>query len=94
MSLTHDESSASYVLIRHNVRTYISAGVIEVVKGRRNAEATLKKYEDSQSSSDRHDGWRYFLEKTDLKAGMDPAQATYLRQNDLEQRESAEPEKH
>jgi hypothetical protein len=71
----------------------VSAGVVEVIKGRRSAESTLKKFEDSQTSGDRHEGWRYFLEKTDLKAGMDPAQATYLRQNDLEQRESAEPHK-
>lgn len=49
---------------------------------------TLKKFEDSQTSGDRHEGWRYFLEKTEMKAGMDPAQATNLRQSDLETRES------
>ena len=32
--LTNDELKASYVVIRHNVRTYESAGVVEVVKGR------------------------------------------------------------
>jgi hypothetical protein len=48
----------------------------------------LKKFEDSQSSADRHEGWRYFIEKTDLKPGTDPTQATHRRQTDLEVRES------
>jgi hypothetical protein len=86
--LTNDELKASYVVIRHNVRTYESAGVVEVVKGRTNAESTLKKFESEQSSGDRHEGWRYFLEKTSLKAGTDPAEATELRQAELESRES------
>jgi hypothetical protein len=59
-----------------------------VVKGRTNAESTLKRFEDNQSSADRHEGWRYFLEKTTLKAGTDPAEATVLRQAELETRES------
>lgn len=59
-----------------------------VVRGRRNAESVLKELEDSQGSSDRHEGWRYFLEKTDLKAGTDPAEATDWRQAQLEVRES------
>jgi len=62
--------------------------VVEVVKGRQNAETALGKFNDCQSPADYHEGWRYFLEKTDLKAGMDPAQATHLRQADLENRES------
>jgi len=76
------------VVIRHNVRTYESAGVVEVVKGRTNAESVLKRFEEEQGSSDRHEGWRYFLEKTTLKAGTNPAQATELRQAELESRES------
>ena len=76
------------MVIRHNDRTYESAGVVEVVKGRHNAEAALKNFESSQSSADRHEGWRYFLEKTTLKAGTDPAEATELRQAELESRES------
>ena len=88
--LTRDESSSSYVIIRHNVRTYQSAGVVAVIKGRHNAEIALKKFEDSQSPADRHEGWRYFFEKTELKAGMDPAEATKLRQEHLEDRESKE----
>jgi hypothetical protein len=86
--LTHDESSTSYVIIRHNIRTYQSAGVVLVLKGRQNAETTLRKFEECQPSADRHEGWRYFIEKTDLKPGMDPAQATHRRQIDLELRES------
>jgi hypothetical protein len=86
--LTNDELKASYVVIRHNVRTYESAGVVEVVKGRQNAETTLKNFEAEQSSADRHEGWRYFLEKSTLKAGTNPAEATELRQAELESRES------
>jgi hypothetical protein len=86
--LTNDELKASYVVIRHNVRTYESAGVVEVVKGRQNAESTLKRFEAEQSSGDRHEGWRYFLEKSSIKAGTDPAEATELRQAELENRES------
>jgi hypothetical protein len=86
--LTHEELKASYVVIRHNVRTYESGGVVEVVKGRQNAESTLKNFEAEQSPSDRHEGWRFFLEKSTLKAGTDPAEATELRQAELERRES------
>ncbi|HEY3975298.1 MAG TPA: hypothetical protein VGM18_20010 [Candidatus Sulfotelmatobacter sp.] len=86
--LTHEELKASYVVIRHNVRTYESAGVVEVVKGRQNAESTLKNFEAGQSPTDRHEGWRYFLEKSNLKAGMNPMEATQLRQAELERRET------
>ncbi len=81
--MTNEELKACYVVIRHNVRTYESAGVVEVVKGRPNAEAILKKFENDQTSADRHEGWRYFLEKSTLKAGTDPAEATELRQAEL-----------
>lgn len=86
--LTRDEITASYAIIRHNVRTYRSAGVVAVVRGKQNAESELKNFEASQGSSDRHEGWRYFIEKTDLKAGTDPAEATRQRQSQLEVRES------
>jgi hypothetical protein len=62
--------------------------VVEVVRGKQNAELALKKFADSQSSSDQHEGWRYFFEKTNLAAGTDPAQATRRRQAELEKRES------
>ena len=61
---------------------------MQVLKGLQNAETTVKKLEACQSSADRHEGWRYFFEKTDLKPGMDPAKATHLRQEDLETRET------
>jgi hypothetical protein len=83
-----DESKASFAVIRHNVRTYESGGVMIVIKGRTTAESALGQFERSQTSEDRHAGWRYFLEKTDLKAGMNPAEATTLRQMRLEVRES------
>ena len=88
MSLTRDETKASYAIIRHNIRTYESGGVVLVVKGKENAELRVKHFETGQSSEDRHAGWRYFVEKSDLKAGMDPAEATNLRQMKLEIRES------
>ena len=88
VSLTREESNTVYLIIRHNVRTYESAGVVEVVKGMQDAETLLKKLETFQTSADRHEGWRYFCEKTDLKAGMDPAEATKRRQAVLEDRES------
>ena len=58
------------------------------MRGKQNAELAQKKLEESQSSSDRHEGWRYFLEKSELKAGTNPSEATHLRQTDLEDRES------
>ncbi len=58
------------------------------MKGRQNAETILKNFESEQSSADRHEGWRYFLEKSNLKAGTNPAEATELRQAELESRES------
>jgi hypothetical protein len=88
ISLTRDDLTSSYAIIRHNIRTYRSAGVVVVVSGRHSAESELKKFEDSQDSSDRHEGWRYFIEKTNLKAGTDPVEATQRRQAELEGRES------
>jgi len=86
--LTRDHLTASYAIIRHNIRTYQSAGVVAVVRGKHSADSELKKFEDSQDSSDRHAGWRYFIEKTNLKAGTDPEVATQRRQAELDGRES------
>ena len=61
-----------------------------MIQGKRNAESSLKQFQDAQSSSDHHEGWRYFMEKTDLAAGTDPTQATHHRQADLERREAKE----
>jgi hypothetical protein len=83
-----DESKIAYAVIRHNVRTYESGGVVDVIRGRQNAEMMMKQFEGGQSSEDRQAGWRYFLEKTTLKVGTNAAEATRLRQSDLEVRES------
>ena len=88
LSLTRDDLTSSYAIIRYNSRTYQSAGVVAVVSGRHNAESELKKLEDFQDSSDWHEGWRYLIDRTDLKAGTDPAEATRHRQAQLEARES------
>jgi hypothetical protein len=50
----------------------------------------MREFQNRQSPPDAHEGWRYFLEKTGLRAGMDPVQATDARQRDLELRESKE----
>jgi hypothetical protein len=86
--LKHDHPTASYAIILHNIRTYQSGGVLAVVRGKKSAASKLRNFEDSQDSSDRHEGWRYFMEKTDLQAGMDPIEATQHRQAELERRES------
>jgi hypothetical protein len=86
--LTRLELTASYAIIRHNVRTYQSGGVVEVVRGKQNAESALRNLKESQASADHQEGWRYFFERSDLKAGTNPAEATRLRQATLELRES------
>ena len=86
--MRRDESQASFAIIRYNFRTYESGRVIAVIKGRGNAEMKIEHFEGSQSKEDRNAGWRYFLEKTDLKPGMDPGKATKLRQVRLDIRES------
>jgi len=65
--------------------------VIAVVRGKQKAESTLKAFQESQSSADHHEGWRYFFEKTSVAAGTEPAEATKLRQAELERRESQAP---
>ncbi|MGA9640974.1 MAG: hypothetical protein WBQ72_06235 [Terriglobales bacterium] len=90
--MNRDDNNSTFAIILHNVRTYRSAGVIEVVRGMRKAELTLKEFQSSQNPAEYHEGWRYFFEKTELAAGTDPAQATHLRQADLELRESKQPQ--
>lgn len=70
------------------MRTYRSAGVVAILKGRHNAESEVKKLEAFQLSQDRHEGWRYFVEQSHLKAGTDAAEATQVRQAELESRET------
>jgi hypothetical protein len=82
------QSKAAFAIIRYNFRTYESGGVMAVIKGRGNAETKMGHFEGGQSKEDRNVGWRYFLERTDLKPGMDPEKATKLRQERLDIRES------
>ena len=79
---------SSFAIVRFNARTYESGGVMAVVKAHAAAEHLLRDYEFGQSEQDRHNGWRYFLEETDLLPGMDADEATKLRQARLERRES------
>ncbi len=87
-SLTREELSGSYVIIRYNIRTYRSAGVVEVVKGKQVAESTVQQLEACQDPADRHEGWRYLIHESDLPPGTNPAEATLLRQKELDTRES------
>jgi hypothetical protein len=79
----------AFAIIRYNFRTYASGGVMAVIRGHRKAEATMvNDFEGGQSKEDRNAGWRYFLEVTDLRPGINPEKATMLRQRRLEVRES------
>jgi len=40
----------------------------------------LRQYQFGQSDQDRHNGWCYFLEETDLVPGMSAGEAIKLRQ--------------
>ncbi len=59
-----------------------------MVKGKELAKSALQKLEACQDSSDHHEGWRYFIEKTEQKPGVDPVEATRRRQEELDTRES------
>lgn len=82
------DAKSSYAIVRYNARTYEAGGVMIVVKSQETAEATLKQMERTQDSADRDAGWRYFIEKTDLRPGMDPQEATNIRQAQFDLRES------
>ena len=77
-----------FAIIRFNARTYDCGAVIAVIGGRANAESILAEALKLQESSDWVEGWRYFLEQTDLPPGMDPQEATRTRQVIFERRES------
>ena len=75
-----DKSDSSFAVVRFNELTYQSGGVVAVIKGTEVAERTLDDLDWSQSEENRRAGWRYFLEETDLRPGMDAEKATTLRQ--------------
>jgi hypothetical protein len=83
-----DKSDSSFAVVGFNERTYQSGGVAAVIKGIEAAQRTLKNFDSCQSEEKRRAGWRYFLEKTDLRPGMDPEKATQLRQVRLDLQES------
>jgi hypothetical protein len=83
-----DKSGSSFAVVRFNERTYQSGGVVAVIKGTEAAERTLNDFDCYQSEENRRAGWRYFLEETDLRPGMDPEKATKLRQVRLDLQES------
>jgi hypothetical protein len=89
--VTREDNNASYAIILHNVRTYRSAGVVAIVRGKPSAEAALRQFQEAANSGDYHEGWRYFMEKTDLAVGTEPNEATNLRQAELERREANAP---
>ena len=86
--LKRHDAKASFAIIRHNIRTYVSAGVVRVIRGKESAVQAIAELEGTQSPHDRDQGWRYFLEETDLTPGMDSEQATHRRWMQLESRES------
>jgi hypothetical protein len=83
-----DKSESSFAVIRFNERTYQSAGVVAVIRGIEAAHSALNDFDWCQSQEDRRVGWRYFLEETDLRPGMDPGKATKLRQVRFDLQES------
>jgi hypothetical protein len=83
-----NKSQASFAVVRFNERTYESGGVVAVIEGTESAQRTLDDFDWFQSDDNRRAGWRYFLEETDLRSGMDPEKATILRQVRLDLAES------
>jgi hypothetical protein len=85
--MTH-KSEFSFAVVRFNERTYQSGGVVAIITGVEAAKRTLANFNWCQTEENRRAGWRYFLEKTDLRPGMDPERATKLRQVRFDLRES------
>jgi hypothetical protein len=83
-----NKSESSFAVVRFNERTYQAGGVMAVIKGIESAQRTLNDFDWCQSDDNRRAGWRYFLEETDLRSGMDPEKATKLRQVRLDLAES------
>jgi hypothetical protein len=83
-----DKSDSSFAVVRFNERTYQSGGVVAVIKGIKVAQRTLDDFDWCESEVNRFAGWRYFLEETDLRPGMDPEKATQLRQMRFDLQES------
>ena len=72
-----DKSETSFAVVRFNERTYQSGGVVAVIKGMEAAQRTLNDFDWCQSAEHPREGWRYFLEETNLQPGMDPRQSPH-----------------
>jgi hypothetical protein len=83
-----DKSETSFAVVRFNERTYQSGGVVAVIKVMEAAQRTLNDFDWCQSEEHPREGWRYFLEETNLQPGMDPEKATTLRQVRLDLQET------
>jgi hypothetical protein len=83
-----DKSEPSFAVVRFNERTYQSGGVVAVIKGIEAAQRSLNDFDWCQSEEHRWAGWRYFLEETDPRPGMDLERATTLRQVRLDLQET------
>ncbi len=83
-----NKSELSFAVVRFNEQTYQSGGVVAVIEGTAAAERTLHDFDWCLSEKNRRAGWRYFLEKTDLRPGMNPEKATELRQRLLDLQEA------
>jgi hypothetical protein len=87
-SSTPHRPKSVFAIVRFNAKTYDRGAVIAVIGGRANAEAAMGEIRRVQESSDWVQGWRYFLEQTDLSPGTDPQEATRARQARFEELES------
>jgi len=74
------ESASAFAIVRFNAQTYDRGSVVAVIRKRSSAETAITQIRDLQESSEWIEGWRYFLEKTDLIPGMDPQEATRARE--------------
>jgi hypothetical protein len=75
-----DKTESSFAIVMFNEHTYRPGEVVAVVKGMTAAQRILAEFILWQTPQNRREGWRYFLEKSDLEPGMDPSKATRLRQ--------------
>jgi hypothetical protein len=83
-----DKSGSSFAVVPFNEQTYLSGGVVAVIRGIETAQKSVNDFGLYQSEETRRAGWCYFLEETDLRPGMDPEKATMLRQMRLDLQES------
>jgi hypothetical protein len=77
----------SFAVVKYNHRTYASGGVMAVVKGPAAAEKLLREFQSGLGERDRHAGWSFFLEETDLIPVTEAEKATRIRQARLDRQE-------